>query len=146
VTFTELCKVSVWFQEMAMYGISIQIFKSVASHVLSRSSSLQRVVTLQEIFVSSVCCQRSTSTSRMASHRDQLLFEIYTSHLPTMVSRKCAYPKIQQSCIAEGNWQAAEEVLSKDMSPISKYLQNLEVKAHHYKNDVGSIPYPQQRS
>ena len=39
---------------------------------------------------------------------------------------------------ADGDWQAVEEVLSKDMA-IIEYLPDLEAKAQHYKNGVGSL-------
>jgi len=39
---------------------------------------------------------------------------------------------------ADGDRQAVEEVLSKDMA-IIEYLPDLEAKAQHYKNGVGSL-------
>jgi len=42
---------------------------------------------------------------------------------------------------ADGDRQAVEEVLSKDMA-IIEYLPDLEAKAQHYKNGVGSLLIP----
>jgi len=45
-----------------------------------------------------------------------LLFNIYISDLPTTVSRKYAYAGDLASIHADGDWQAVEGVLSKDMT------------------------------
>jgi len=41
---------------------------------------------------------------------------------------------------AGGDWQTVEGVPSKDITTIGKYPPELEVKAQHYKNGVGSLP------
>jgi len=52
-----------------------------------------------------------------------LIFNIYISDLPTTVSRKYAYADDLTTMHADGDWQASERVLSKDMSTIGEYLQ-----------------------
>jgi len=46
----------------------------------------------------------------------------------------------------DGDWQAVERVLTKDMATVGEYLQTWEVKAQHYKDGVGSLPPRQQGS
>jgi len=41
---------------------------------------------------------------------------------------------------ADRDWQAVEGALSKDLVTLREYLQDLEAKAQHYKNGVGSLP------
>jgi len=60
--------------------------------------------------------------------------------LPTTVSRKYAYADDLVIMHADRDWQAVEEVLSKDMATIPP---DLEGKAQHYKNGVGGL-LPQQ--
>jgi len=57
-----------------------------------------------------------------------LLFNIYTSDLPTTVSRKYAYADDLVIMYVDGDWQAVEGVLIKDMATIGECLQTLEVK------------------
>ena len=45
-----------------------------------------------------------------------LLFNIYTTDLPTTISRKYAYADDLAIMHADGNWQAVEGVLTKDMA------------------------------
>jgi len=52
-----------------------------------------------------------------------LLFNIYISDLPTTVSRKYAYADGLAIMHADGDWQAVEEVLTKDMAAVAEYLQ-----------------------
>ena len=59
------------------------------------------------------------------SHKDSwhpLVFHIYISDLPTTVSRKYAYAIDLTIMRANGDWQAVEEVLSKDMANVSEFL------------------------
>jgi len=67
-----------------------------------------------------------------------LLFNIYTSDLPTTVSRKYAYADDLAIMHADGDWQEVEGVLSNNMATTDEYLQTLEGKAQHYKNGVGN--------
>jgi len=53
-----------------------------------------------------------------------LLFNIYISDLPNIVSRKYAYADDLAIMHADGNWQAVEGALSKDMATAGEYLQN----------------------
>ena len=53
-----------------------------------------------------------------------LLFNIFFSDLPTTVSRKYACTENLAFMHADGDWRAVEEVLSKDMATLGKYLQN----------------------
>jgi len=70
--------------------------------------------------------------SRTASHRGlschPLLFNIYISDLPTTVSRKCAYADDLVIMHADGDCQAVEEVLSKNMATVGEYLQTWKLK------------------
>jgi len=66
-----------------------------------------------------------------------LLFNIYTPDRPTTVSRKHAYADNLAIMHAAGDLQAVDGVLSKE-----NYKQippDLEAKAQHYKNSVGSL-------
>ena len=48
--------------------------------------------------------------------------------LPTTVSRKHAYPDDLAVMHADGDWQAVEGVLSKDMATLGEYLQTWQLK------------------
>ena len=52
------------------------------------------------------------------------LLSIYTSDLPTTISRNYAYADTLAIMHADGDWQAVERVLSKDMATIGGYLHN----------------------
>jgi len=52
-----------------------------------------------------------------------LLFNIYLPDLPTTVSRKYAYAHDLAIMHADGDWQAFEGVLTKDMATVGEYLQ-----------------------
>jgi len=54
---------------------------------------------------------------------EPLLFNIYTSVLPTNISSKYAYAEHLPIMHAGGDWQAVGGVLSKDMATTGKYLQ-----------------------
>ena len=53
-----------------------------------------------------------------------LLFNIYISDLPNTVSRKYEYVDDLASVSADGDWQAMEGVLSKNMATLDEYLQS----------------------
>ena len=57
-----------------------------------------------------------------------LLFNIYTSDLPNTISRNYAYADDLASMRADGDWQAVEGVLSKDMATLDEYLQIWKLK------------------
>ena len=57
-----------------------------------------------------------------------LLFNIYISDLPNTVSRKYAYADDLAIMHADGDWQAVEGVLTKDMAAVDEYLQTWKVK------------------
>ena len=40
----------------------------------------------------------------------------------------------------DGDWQAVEGVLSKDMATVGEHLPDLEAKTQRFKNGVGSLP------
>ena len=68
----------------------------------------------------------------MASHRD-LSWRPYCSTstsptLPTTISRKCAYADDLAIMHADGDWQAVEGALSKDMATLGEYLQTWKLK------------------
>ena len=71
-----------------------------------------------------------------------LLSNIYISDLPTTVSRKYAYVDDLAIMHADGDWQAVEGVLSKDMG----IPPDLEVEAQCYKNGVSNLALQQQGS
>ena len=56
------------------------------------------------------------------------LFNIYISDLPTAVSKKYTYVDDLAIMHADGDWQAVEGVLTKDMATISEYLQTRKLK------------------
>jgi len=65
------------------------------------------------------------------------------SDLPTTVSRKYAYADDLAIMHSDGDWQAVEGVLTKDMAAVGEYLQNWKLKliatktvsaAFHLKN------------
>ena len=47
---------------------------------------------------------------------------LYTYDLPTTVSRKYAYADNLAIMHADGDWQAVEGVLTKDMATVGEYL------------------------
>jgi len=57
-----------------------------------------------------------------------LLFNIYISDLPTTVSRKYAYADDLAIMHADGDWQAVEGVLNKEMTTVGEYLQTWKLK------------------
>jgi len=57
-----------------------------------------------------------------------LLFNIYISDLPTTISRKYAYADNLAIMHADGDWQAVEGTLSKDMANVGEYLQTWKLK------------------
>jgi len=57
-----------------------------------------------------------------------LLFNIYIYDLPTTISRKYAYADDLAIIHADGDWQAVEGVLSKDMATIGECLQTWKLK------------------
>ena len=57
-----------------------------------------------------------------------LLFIIYISDLPTTVSKKYTYADDLAIMHADGDWQAVEGVLTKDMATVSEYLQTWKLK------------------
>jgi len=59
-----------------------------------------------------------------------LLFNIYTSDLPTTISRKHAYADDPAIMHADGYWLAVEGALSKDMATLRKYLQTWKLKVN----------------
>jgi len=57
-----------------------------------------------------------------------LLFNIDISDQPTTVSRKYAYADDLAIMHADGDWQAVEGALSKDMATLDQYLQTCKLK------------------
>ena len=51
-----------------------------------------------------------------------LLFNIYISDLPTIVSRNYAFDDDPAIMHADGDWQAVEGVLSKDLATVGEYV------------------------
>ena len=86
-----------------------------------------------------------------------LLFNIYISGLPTTVSRKYAYADDLAIMHADGDCQAMEGALNKDMATVSEYLQTWKLKlsttktvsaAFHLDNKEAKreLSQPQQRN
>ena len=57
-----------------------------------------------------------------------LLFNIYISDLPATISKKYAFADDLAIMHADGDWQAGEGALSKDMATLSEYLQTRKPK------------------
>ena len=57
-----------------------------------------------------------------------LLFNIYISDLPPTISRKYAYADELAIMHADGDWQAVEGALTKDMATPGEYLQTWKLK------------------
>ena len=57
-----------------------------------------------------------------------LLFNIYISDLPTIISKKYAYDDDLAIMHADGDWHAVEGALSKDMATLGEYLQTWKLK------------------
>jgi len=57
-----------------------------------------------------------------------LLFNIYISEMPTTVTRKYAYADDLAIMHADGDWQAVEGVLTKDMATAGEYLRVWKLK------------------
>jgi len=68
-----------------------------------------------------------------------LLFKIYIADLPTTVSRMHAYADDVTIMHADKDWQAVEEVLTKDMATVSECLQTWKPNSE-LQNGVGSLP------
>ena len=60
-----------------------------------------------------------------------LLFNIYTYHLPSMISRKFAYADDLALLRSSGNLKDLEGTLSQDTSTLSAYLQTWRLKLSH---------------
>jgi len=57
-----------------------------------------------------------------------LIFNIYIPNLPTTISRKYAYADDLAIMHADGDWQALEGALSKDMATLDEYPQTWKLK------------------
>ena len=57
-----------------------------------------------------------------------LLFNIYIPDLPTTVSRRYAYADYPAIMHADGDWQAVEGVLCKDMATVDEYILTWKLK------------------
>ena len=62
-----------------------------------------------------------------------LLFNIYISDLPTTISRKFAYADDLAIMHVDGDWQAVEGALSKDMATLGEHLQTRKLKLNTTK-------------
>jgi len=71
-----------------------------------------------------------------------LLFNIYTFDLPITIFRKHAYADDLAIMHTDGNWQAVEKVLRKDMATIGNTSRSGS-QTQHYKNGVVSLPSQQ---
>jgi len=70
-----------------------------------------------------------------------LLFNIYTSDLPTTVSRKYAYADDLAIMHADGDWQEVEGVLSNNMATTDEYLQTWKLKHSTTKTVSATVAY-----
>ena len=57
-----------------------------------------------------------------------LLFNIYISELPAIISRKYAYADGLAIMHTDGDWQVVEGALSKNMATVGEYLQTWKLK------------------
>ena len=73
------------------------------------------------------------SHKRRLSVLAPLLFKIYISDLPNTVPRKYAYADDLVIINADGDWQAVEGLLSKDMATVCEYLQTWKLKLNTRK-------------
>jgi len=71
---------------------------------------------------------------------------IHRCSLLTTICRKYAYADSLAITHADGDWQAVEGVLNKDMATLGEYLQTWKLKLSTTKNGVGSLPSQQQGS
>ena len=62
-----------------------------------------------------------------------LLFNICISDLQTTVSRKYEYADVLAIMHADGDWQAVEAVVTKDMATVGEYLQTWKLKINTIK-------------
>jgi len=67
--------------------------------------------------------RRLKSGVQQGSVMTPLLFNIYICDLPTTISTKYAYADDLAIMHADGDWQAVEGALSKDMTTLGEYLQ-----------------------
>ena len=74
-----------------------------------------------------------------------LLFNIYICDPPTTISRKYAYADDLAIMHVDGDWLAVAGTLSKDMATVG-ISPDLQAKAQHHENGVGSLPSQQQGS
>ena len=73
----------------------------------------------------------------------RLVFNIYISDLPTTVSRKYAYANDLAIMFVDGDWQAVEEMLSKDMANVSEYLHTWKLKLSITKAVLAAELFPE---
>ena len=62
-----------------------------------------------------------------------LFLNIYTSDLPTTVSRKYAYADELSVLLGDGDWQTVERVMSKDIATAREYLHTWKLKLNTTK-------------
>ena len=72
--------------------------------------------------------RRLKNSVPQASVLAPLLVNIYISDLPTTVSRRYAYADDLAIMHADGDTQAVEGVLTKDMAKVGEYLQTWKLK------------------
>ena len=75
-----------------------------------------------------------------------VLFNIYICDLPTTISRKYACADYLATIDADGDLDAVEGALTKDVANVGNYLPDLEAEAQHHENGVGGLPSQQQVS
>ena len=72
--------------------------------------------------------RRLKNNVRQGSVMAPLLFNTYISDLPTTVSRMYAYSDDLAIMHPDGEWQAVEGVLTKNMATVGEYLQTWKLK------------------
>ena len=80
----------------------------------------------------------------MAYHRDPSWYPFFSTStpwdLPITVHRKHAYADDLAIMHADGDWQAVEEVLSKDMATIGEYIQTWKLKITKREPSPNTVP------
>jgi len=79
------------------------------------------------------------SRSPQGSVLAPLLFNIYISDLSTTTSRRYGYADDLAIMHADGDWQAVEGALSKDMVMLGEYLQTWKLKLSTTKTVSAAI-------
>ena len=76
----------------------------------------------------------------------QILYNIYTSDLLSIVSKKYAYADDVALLLTFNNWKSLEGALGQDLITLSEYLQNWKLKLSHSKTVTAAFHLNNQES